>query len=204
MWYKATFRAPPKKSDKMFYICFDAVDYYSEVWLNGVYLGTHEGDFDAFEFNVSDFLHNGEENILVVKVTSELDTRPERKKIAKGGLYHWDCLPVNQEGLTDCPEVPSSVNAHYPNPLINPGGIWKDVYLEERGKVHIEHIQITPYLKDDYKKATIYLDVELNNNNSKEARIDVEVSFLPHNFRGKYTDGNGKVISRGREQAVTP
>ncbi|MCQ6266931.1 beta galactosidase jelly roll domain-containing protein [Fictibacillus sp. WQ 8-8] len=185
MWYKTVFRAPSLKKNKMFYICFDAVDYNSEVWLNGVYLGAHEGDFDAFEFNVSDFLEYCGENTLVIKVTSELDTKPERKKIAKGGLYHWDCLPVKQEGLTDCPEVPSSVNAHYPNPLVNPGGIWKGVYLEERCKVHIEHIQVTPYLKDEYKKATIYLDVEIQNNNSKEAKIDVEVSFLPHNFRGK-------------------
>jgi beta-mannosidase len=182
MWYRTTFRAPEMKEDTRYYLHFAGVDYFSEVWLNGLYLGAHEGDFDSFTFPVTACLHFAEENELVVKVTSGMDKNPERKEIAKGGLYHWDCLPVRQEGLTDCPEVPSSANAQYPNPLVNPGGIWRDVTLIAKPAVHIDHVRITPYLRDSYTKANVYFDINIHNETVDEQDIELRVKIAPYNF----------------------
>ena len=38
---------------------FEGVYYAARVWLNGVYLGDHEGYFSAFEFDVTDIVVTG-------------------------------------------------------------------------------------------------------------------------------------------------
>ena len=35
---------------------FDGVDYSCDVWLNGHYLGRHDGAFEKFNFEVTDYL----------------------------------------------------------------------------------------------------------------------------------------------------
>lgn len=182
MWYRKTFLAPNKQENLGYHLHFGGVDYFSEVWLNGMYLGAHEGDFDPFTFSVTGFLRFGTENELIVKVVSAIDKKPERKEIAKGGLYHWDCLPVRQEGLSDCPEVPSAASAHYPNPLLNPGGIWQDVTLVAKPVVHIERLRITPHLREEYTKANVYVDIEVRNETGEEQDIELSVKIAPHNF----------------------
>ncbi len=48
---------------------FGGVYYAARVWLNGVYLGDHEGYFSAFEFDVTDMVIANGENELLVEVT---------------------------------------------------------------------------------------------------------------------------------------
>jgi beta-mannosidase len=197
MWYRTLFTAPQQNSDKAYFLKLKGVDYFSESWLNGVYLGAHEGDFDVFEYAVSDYLKFNGENELIVKVEAYLDANPERKNTIKGGLYHWDCLPVRQEGLENCLEVPSAANAQYPSPVVNPGGIWQEVELEERPLHYIEEIRITSYLKNEYSRASVYADVALNNSSLLEKDFVLKVSLLPYNFSGEtMTDGPKTMIQR--------
>ena len=41
---------------------FDGADYFVTVWLNGQLLGSHEGTFTAFAFDVTDKLRYGADN----------------------------------------------------------------------------------------------------------------------------------------------
>jgi len=65
VWYERDFYAKPV-AGKRYFINFGAVNYKADVYLNGRYLGTHEGGFTPFEFEVSDKLLDGD-NSLVVK-----------------------------------------------------------------------------------------------------------------------------------------
>lgn len=196
MWYRRLFAVPARQDNISYYLHFGGVDYFAEVWLNGHYLGAHEGDFDAFSFRATDALRFGTDNELIVKVTAALDANPERKAIAKGGLYHWDCLPVRQQGIADCPEVPSAANEQYPNPLVNPGGIWQDVALELRPTVHLTEIRVTPRLSDDYTSARVYVDARWNNDSGQEEDYELEVRLVPHNFAGDVAaSGHGDVFA---------
>lgn len=49
-WYHRTFAKPPVPDNHLVAIGFDAVDYECRVWLNGTYLGRHEGGYMPFEF----------------------------------------------------------------------------------------------------------------------------------------------------------
>ena len=54
-WYKTEFEVPDQKvTDAV--LKFTNVDYYGKVWINGEFLGEHEGYSAPFSFNVKDKL----------------------------------------------------------------------------------------------------------------------------------------------------
>ena len=72
-WYKRAFTLENQVQESdIFTLKFQAVDYFADVWLNGHYLGFHEGYFQAFQFDISRFLESGE-NIFIVRVNSPLE-----------------------------------------------------------------------------------------------------------------------------------
>lgn len=183
-WYRRRFVPPPLPADRVPYLEFDGVDYRAEVWLNGQYLGTHEGEAEPFAFRVARALQPGEENLLVVRVEAPLDPRPEHKRIAKGGTYHWDCLPVDQRPLPDCPEVPSSANPQYPRPVTNPGGIWREVRLHYRPPVHIVRVDVQSWLSPDHAAADLVATIQVANEGPRPRRAAATLRLQPDNFTG--------------------
>lgn len=55
VWYKKQFRQL-KKSGKRYFLYFGAVNYKAEVYLNKVKIGSHEGGFTPFQFEVTGLL----------------------------------------------------------------------------------------------------------------------------------------------------
>ena len=49
------------------------MDYYCKVWLNGVYLGSHEGYSAPFSFSLDEAVQRNGKNRLIVKVWSPWD-----------------------------------------------------------------------------------------------------------------------------------
>ena len=47
---------------------FEGVQYYTKAWLNGAYLGDHEGAYGRFQFDVTDHLRHGEQNLLALRL----------------------------------------------------------------------------------------------------------------------------------------
>ncbi|WP_319501293.1 glycoside hydrolase family 2 TIM barrel-domain containing protein [uncultured Draconibacterium sp.] len=69
IWYRKVFNYD-KQQDKRYYLYFGAVNYEANVYLNGEKIGSHEGGFTPFNFEVTDKLKNGE-NFVVVKVDNK-------------------------------------------------------------------------------------------------------------------------------------
>jgi len=70
-WYRKTFDIPKEYSGKKLKIYFEGVYMNSDVWLNGEHLGNHPYGYTAFEFDISDVVKLGEENVLAVQVKNE-------------------------------------------------------------------------------------------------------------------------------------
>jgi beta-glucuronidase len=66
MWYYKSFRLAPR-ANRRYLLYFDAVNYTADVWVNGMFLGRHEGGFTPFQFDAGSTLKAGE-NFVVVKV----------------------------------------------------------------------------------------------------------------------------------------
>jgi beta-glucuronidase len=70
-WYQTRFEVPGKLASHRNFLHFGSVNYLAEVWLNGVWLGRHEGGHLPFEFDVTDLLRE-DGNLLVVCVDGSL------------------------------------------------------------------------------------------------------------------------------------
>lgn len=69
VWYKKNF-SYVKKPGRRYFIHFGAVNYTASVYLNGRLLGSHEGGFTPFQFEITDF-EAGNECHLIVKVNNQ-------------------------------------------------------------------------------------------------------------------------------------
>jgi len=56
LWYRRTFTVPTAWSGKRILLHFGAVDWESEVYINGVSKGIHKGGYDAFSYDITDQL----------------------------------------------------------------------------------------------------------------------------------------------------
>ncbi|MFA3783951.1 glycoside hydrolase family 2 protein [Melioribacteraceae bacterium 4301-Me] len=129
---------------------FNGVDYFCDVWLNEKYIGHHEGYFQRFYFDISDFVSEKRENDLVVKVNSPFEKPktvwPNRKKLIKGIFNHHDCRP----GGWDLQRGQDK----------NTGGIWNDVNLISAQNVFVTNFRINTKLNRNYSKAIVTFTAE--------------------------------------------
>jgi len=89
VWYKKAFNYT-KKSDKRLFLHFGSVNYMATVYLNGNMIGSHEGGFTPFQFEITDMVKEVD-NALVVKVNNQ-----RLKDGIPGQGYDW----FNYGGIT--------------------------------------------------------------------------------------------------------
>jgi beta-galactosidase/beta-glucuronidase len=91
MWYKRYFKISKDWEEKDIILNFEAVDYDTAVWLNGILVGTHKGGFDRFSFDITKYLNKSgsQELIVSVKDKTNLSTQPRGKQQLKpSGIYY--------------------------------------------------------------------------------------------------------------------
>ncbi|MDR1230924.1 MAG: hypothetical protein LBK61_05935 [Spirochaetaceae bacterium] len=64
--YMRTFRYVPKADGEHLFLCFEGASYEASVFLNGVFIGTHDGGSTPFTADIGDAVKAGEENRLIV------------------------------------------------------------------------------------------------------------------------------------------
>ena len=69
LWYKKSFDYDLKENKRLF-VYFGAVNYKADVYLNGTKLGTHEGGFTPFNFEITSIVKL-QDNYLVLKVDNK-------------------------------------------------------------------------------------------------------------------------------------
>jgi beta-galactosidase len=67
-WYRRRLSIPTRDQGKRLTVTFDGVFRDAKVWLNGYYLGQHLSGYSGFTFDITDFVHFGAANELVVRV----------------------------------------------------------------------------------------------------------------------------------------
>ena len=78
VWYRRTFSVKKDWADKRQLLHFGAVNWDATVWLNGKKLGSHQGGYDGFSFDVTDALKKDGEQELIVGVWNPVDKGPSR------------------------------------------------------------------------------------------------------------------------------
>jgi beta-galactosidase len=69
-WYRTHCPVAGVLTNREFFLKFDGAFLVSDVYVNGNYLGEHQGGFGAFVFDVTPYLNVGGDNVIAVKVNN--------------------------------------------------------------------------------------------------------------------------------------
>lgn len=121
LYYKKEFLIEKKFLNDHIILHFGAVDQICEIYLNGTFLGKHEGGYLPFFFDVSEYITIGN-NTLVVKVSDDLniDLPYGKQKENNKGMWY---TPIS--------------------------GIWQTVWLESVSEDYIENLSFFPDLDNN-------------------------------------------------------
>lgn len=175
------------KEEQAAYICFQGADYYAVVYVNDICVGTHEGFFSPFEFEITDVVKNGTNRIRVDLYNDYIylgNAFATQEKCEGDKLYAatgpgWDDA---KEGWHHCPAGM---------------GIYQSVTVEFRNRINITDLYVRP-LKEE---AEVW--VELENADYKDKDVVVSVSVYGQNFEEtviedyRYVPQTLKTVGRG-------
>jgi len=120
-WYCKTFSMPLQSPDLHVKLHFGATFYFARVWLNGIELGTHEGGYTAYSFDVT------------------------------GKLQANNYLAVEVDNRISATTIPGLAQRGDPNAWYDwwdYGGIVRDVWLTVGGPVEVSRQQIRTQITD--------------------------------------------------------
>lgn len=72
-WYRKSFFVPDTDSGKCISIHFDGVFRNSSVFINGFYVGQEHSGYAGFQYEISDYLNYGRENVVAVRVDATME-----------------------------------------------------------------------------------------------------------------------------------
>jgi beta-galactosidase len=67
-WYRKKFSIPESDLGRRIIIEFDGVHRDSRLWINGFYIGTEHSGYSSFQYDITDYLNYGGENVIAVRV----------------------------------------------------------------------------------------------------------------------------------------
>lgn len=133
LWYQKTISIPAKLRKQNVLLHFGAVDWLTEIFVNGKSVGTHQGGYDPFSFDITSSLKSGSQQEIAVRVWDPTDEgpQPRGKQVKK------------PEGIWYTPVT----------------GIWQTVWLEAVPKTYIASTRQTP----DIDKQTLSVTAQIQN-----------------------------------------
>ena len=148
IWYRRVFEIPKQFKNKKVLLHFGAVDYKCLIYLNGEYVGSHEGGYIGFSLDITNFLEDT--NLLVVRVED-----PSRDLEIPRGKQFWKS------------EIES---IFYPRV----SGIWQTVWLESLSpEFQIDDLKITPNID----KSEVMVEININGIGFSELYLFIEILF---------------------------
>lgn len=163
LWYRRSFTIPEDWHGQRVMLNFGAVDWETTVWCNQVKVGSHQGGFDPFHFELTDCLKIDGENELLVAVSdpSNEGLQERGKQTLKPGFVFYTAV----------------------------SGIWQTVWLEPLPETSIDRLYLTPDI--DHESLKIQIDCSRDCSGLTllaEAKKGTEVIALKTNPAGQALD----------------
>jgi beta-galactosidase/beta-glucuronidase len=168
VWYRREVQIPAEWGDKIPLLHFQAVDYDTTVWVNGVEVGRHRGGSTPFSFDLSKIAKSGETITIVIRARdSHLTPQPRGKQSRVFGMFG----PIYYRTT----------------------GIWQTVWLEPVPQFALKRPRLTP----DVANSAIHLVQPLTGSRTglrlratlKDAAGDIITVEVPadHDFTPRLT-----------------
>ena len=132
LWYQRTIMVSKNRKGKKLLLHFGAVDWRSDIFVNGIKAGSHEGGYDPFTIDITSALKKGTKQQIAVHVWDPTDagSQPHGKQVVK------------PEGIWYTPVT----------------GIWQTVWLEMVPETYIVSTRQTPDL--DQKSISVIANIQ--------------------------------------------
>ncbi|WP_278624507.1 sugar-binding domain-containing protein [Parabacteroides gordonii] len=145
LWYKRTFSVPAGWKSKDIVLNFGAVDWKADVFVNDILIGSHQGGFTPFSFNITPYLTGKSNQKLVVRVWDPSDKgyQPRGKQTS------------NPEGIWYTPVT----------------GIWQTVWLEPVATNHITSVKSIPDINNGTMNVTVGTSAPCCNTSVVEVKL---------------------------------
>ena len=72
-WYRKHLQIPQSDLGKKISLLFEGVFRNSEVWVNGFYLGNEQSGYLDFQYDITDYINYGGDNVIAVKADATLE-----------------------------------------------------------------------------------------------------------------------------------
>ncbi|MDR0757763.1 MAG: beta-galactosidase, partial [Tannerella sp.] len=128
LWYKRTFTLPPAWKGKHVKLNFGAVDWRADVFVNDVLIGSHQGGYTPFSFDITPWLTSGRQK-LVVRVWDPTNRRYQ---------------PIGKQTLKPEGIWYTAVT-----------GIWQTVWLEPVSPNHVTAVKSIPDIDNELVAVTV-------------------------------------------------
>ena len=168
--YRHRFEAPRPDVGRRRWITLDGVFYQADVWLDGAYLGDHEGYFCPHSFDITTLSGIGEEHLLAIEVTCQ----PQRAATAR-------------RNITGAFQPPTGAGS-----ATNPGGLWRPVRIYDTGRVRIDRLRVLCRDADD-RRAHLRIAARLDSNDEIPVTIRTTID-------GTIADESQNVVAAGQNE----
>jgi hypothetical protein len=146
-YYRTTFPVTQAMLERgSVFVCFKGVDYQAHIFVNGSFLGSHEGFFAPFEFDFTPQARVGE-NVLLVKVEND--------------FVHLGSRTQEDTTLFQGEKIYAASGLGYDDPAVGwhhcpPGmGIYQAVAVEARPRVYLHDLFVRPLPEQSRAEAWI-------------------------------------------------
>jgi hypothetical protein len=156
VWYRRSFTVPADWTGQRVLLHFGAIDYFSEIFVNGQSVGTHQGGYDPFYFDITDKISGSGEQIIHVRASDPTDAKgyPRGKQtLYPGGIMYTETTGIWQTVWLEAvpqsyigsfrmvPDIDNAVLTFYPETTIG-GTYYPSRSLKFRFKIYADGEEI--------------------------------------------------------------
>ncbi|KGM45967.1 beta-galactosidase subunit alpha [Neobacillus niacini] len=164
--YRRNFYIPALWLQEKIILHFEGVDSAFHVWVNGQEVGYSQGSRIPAEFDITPYIHEGE-NTLAVRV------------------YQWsDGTYLEDQDMWWL------------------SGIFRDVYLVAKPRVHIQDFFVTTNLDEQYQHATLSINTVIENGTSQVVE-NYQLEYRLLNQDGAFVTGNSQEVHLPSNQLIS-
>ena len=160
-WYACQFNITEDITNQVVRVDFEGVDFSCEAWLNGHYLGRHEGAFSPFSFDITHAVKSSKKNlasknILMIKLDPppQVNSKVAGRKTPCFGDYWRDLIPF---------------------------GIWRPIKLVSTGTCRFLDLYVNTNIQNN-GDANLTLEMEVENTTSQPKEMTWIASIEGKNF----------------------
>ena len=154
-WYSRDIKVSSEWKGKKIFITIGASDWETSLWIDGKFVGKHEGGYTPFSFELTPFLTYGKKHKIIVRVD---DDAGDPNKFSRGHALY------GKQGYG------------------NARGIWQTVYLEARGSNYFDAIHFTPDIDKKSVNVKFYFHEKMKTNSSVNLNIKTDKGVINRKF----------------------